>query len=102
MSETKEVKKETKKVEKKETLVTVEHFKEHIKDTGLKVVPLKGTNAVKFDKNICYIRNATYGISVWVAIGKDANKTKQIKTTEELCSFVENLKKYIEKVKENK
>jgi len=95
---------EEKKIEeaKKAEKVTLVDFKKHIKDTKLKLVPLKGTNAVKFDKNICYVRDTNYGISVWVSVGKDANKTKQIKTEEQLCNFVNNLKSYVEKVsKEN-
>ena len=92
---------EAKKAEEKKPAVTVADFKEHIKDTELKLIPLKGTNAVKYDRNICYVRNAGYGVSVWVAVGKEANKTKQIETAEQLSAFVDSLKKYIEKAKED-
>jgi len=91
-------KKEQKEV-KKQKNPTVEDFKKQIDGSELKLVSLKGTNAIKFKKNICYIRDTNYGISVWVAVGKDANKTKQIKTKDDLVKFVDGLNKYVEKVK---
>jgi len=88
-----------KKEEAKKSTVTVSDFKNHIKDTDLKLVPLKGTNAVKYDRNVCYVRNANYGLSVWVAVGKEANKTKRIVSEEQLSTFVGNLNKYVESLK---
>lgn len=79
---------------------TVSDFKTLIKGTELKLNEQKLTNAVKFDRNICYIRDSRYGISVWYAIGKNANTTKQIKTMDQLTAFVESLKEHVKKTQE--
>ena len=80
---------------------TVAEFKKHIKETDLKLHELKGTNSVKYEKIICYVRDTKYGLSVWFAIGKNKGKTKQVKNTDELTAFVDMLKDYVCKEREN-
>lgn len=96
--------KETKIVEAKETStptkkeakkVTVSQIVKALDGTGITTVEKEsGWTTIKKDKNICYVKDTKYGVSMWSI---KQGKTIKVETLADVKEFTDAVKKSVKK-----